>query len=97
MARREAISEHASILLKKTFMLWQMVENLSLGSWRVLSSCVRVRQRSKSLSPEREPHQLRLRSPLKRARPKSQTLMTSSRYFDIVLGRRMIQIEQREW
>jgi len=43
-------------LSKPALMLRKRVETFNLGLWRVLTSCVRVRQVSEELSPCREPH-----------------------------------------
>ena len=85
MAKREALRVEALMLSKSALMWRKMVETLSLGPWRVLTSCARERQASEVLRLGREPHWLGWSIFLERAIAESLTVMTRSRIFDTVL------------
>jgi len=72
------------------------VVTLNLGLWRVLTSCVRVRQASEELSPGREPHWLSWSRPVDLAIVDSLTIIIRSRIFEIVLRRTIIRKEPGE-
>jgi len=61
------------------------VETSSLGLWRVVTSCMRVRQASEELSPGKEPHWLGWRRPFDLAMADSLIVITRSRFFEMVL------------
>jgi len=72
-------------------------ETSSLGLWRVFTSCMRVRQASEELSPGKEPHWFGWRRPFDRAMADSQTVITRSRIFEMVIRRTMMRKEAGEW
>jgi len=72
------------------------VETFKLGLWRVLTSCVRVRQASEELSPSRELHWLWWSRPLDLAMADGLTVMTRSRIFEMVLRRTILRKEVGE-
>jgi len=69
---------------------------LSLGLWRVFTSCVRVRQASEELSPGKEPHWFGWRRPFDLAMADSLTVITRSRIFEMVLRSTMTRKEAGE-
>ena len=72
------------------------VETFNLGLWRVLTSCLRVRQASEELSPGREPHWFWWSRPLDLAMADSLTVIICSRIVEMVLRRSMIWKEGGE-
>jgi len=72
------------------------VKTFNLGLWRVLTSCVRMRQVSHKLSPGREPDWFWWSTPLDLAMADSLTVIIRSRIFEMVLRRTMIQKEAGE-
>jgi len=72
------------------------VDTSSLGLWRVFTSCMRVRQASKELSPGREPHWLGWRRPFDLVMADSLTVIIRSTIFEMVLRRTMIRKEAGE-
>ena len=77
-------------LSKPALMSRKRVETSSLGLWRVLISCMRVREASEAVSPGREPHWFGWRSLLNLAIAANLTVITGSRIFEMVLRRTMI-------
>jgi len=55
-AKSLALRVEALTLSKLALISRNRMETFSLGHWRVLTLCVRVRQASEELSPGREPH-----------------------------------------
>ena len=84
------------MLSKPALMSRNRVKTSSLGLWRVFTSCVRVRQASEELGPSRKPYWLGWRRPLDLAMADSQTVITLSRIFGLVLRRTMMGKEARE-
>ena len=72
------------------------VETLSLGVWRVLTSCDREREASEALRPGSEPHWLVWSMFLEWAMAESLTVMTRSRILDTVLMRTIMWKNARE-
>jgi len=95
-ARSLALRMEVLTLSKPALMSRKRVETSSLGLWRVLTSCRRVRQASDELSPGREPHWFEWRRPFDLAMADSLTVITHSRTFEIVLRRTMMRKEAGE-
>jgi len=92
LARRvEALTMSKPALMSK-----KSVETSSLGLGSVLISCVSARQASLELSPGRDPDWFGCRRPLDLAMADSRTVITSSRIFEMVFSRTMIQKEAGE-
>jgi len=77
-------------LSKPALISRKRVETFNLGLWRVLTSCVGVRQASERLSPGREPHWLWWSRPLHLAIAASLTVIICSRIFEMLLRRTII-------
>jgi len=95
-AKSLALRVEALTLSKPALMSRKRVETSSLGLWRVLTSCMRVRQGSDELSPGREPHWCGWRRPFDLAMADSLTVITCSRTFEMVLRRTMMRKEAGE-
>ena len=91
-----ALRVEALTLSKPALMSKNRVETSSLGLWRVVTSCIRVRQASEELSPGREPHWFGWRRPFDLAMADSMTVIIRSRIFDTVLRRTMTRKEAGE-
>ena len=76
-------------LSKPALMSRNRVETSSLGLWRVLISCMRVRQAAEELRPAKEPHWFGWRRAFDLAMAESLTVITRSRIFEMVLRRTM--------
>ena len=72
------------------------METFNLGLWRVLTSCVRMRQASEELSPGKEPHWFWWNSLLDLVMADSLTIIIRSRTFEMVLRRTIIWKEAGE-
>ena len=83
-------------LSKPALISRKRVETFNLGLWRVLTSCVRVRQVPEELSPGREPHWFWWSRPLDLAMADSLTVIIRSRIFEMVLRRTIIRKEAGE-
>ena len=92
-ARSLALRVDTLTLSKPAFMSRNRVETSSLGLWRVLISCVRVRQVMVELSPRREPQWFEWRRPLDLAMADHLTVLTRSRIIEMVLRRTMLRKE----
>ena len=95
-AKSLALRVEALTLSKPALMSRNRVETSSLGLWRVLTSCMRVRQASEELSPGREPHWFGWRRPFDLATADSLTAIIRSRIFETVLSRTMTRKEAGE-
>jgi len=74
----------------------KQVEISSLGLGRVFTSCMRVRQASKELSPGKEPHWFGWRRPLDRAMADSLTVITLWRIVEMVWRSTLMRKEAGE-
>jgi len=95
-ARSLARRVEALTLSKPALMSRKRVETFNLGLWRVLISCMRVRQATEEQSPGSEPHWFWWSRPLDRAVAADLTVITPSRIFEMVLRRTMIRKEAGE-
>jgi len=91
-----ALRVEALTLSKPALISRNRVETLSLGLWRVLTSCVSARHASEELSPGRDPHWFGCRRPLDLAMADNLTVITCSRILDLVLRKTMMWKEAGE-
>jgi len=95
-AKSHPLRVEALTLSKPASISRKRVETFNQGLWRVLTSCVRVRQASEELSRGREPHWFQWSRPLDLAIADSLTVIIRSRIFEMVWRRTIIRKEAGE-